>query len=383
MKLAISMIAIAAFGSATWAQQDAPPPPMTPAEVQKKAVSTEQAGKVTDGSLIGSLDLATPENPAFFALGLSPENIDRPSSWRSLVTSFRNGLDSKGRPKQGIAIEFSPFRLNAQTVKNLETYKNDNGTRIRQNITISIGSSEGASENDLSQRIAVGFRTLLIDEGDPVRNANQDLLIRTLQKQKFPVPDMNAPAEDYDKLIKPILESVAKGIRPMLEDKPKWSIAFAPVFMTPDRTKSSLKSDGFGAWTSFSKGVGASKKETELGEGKFSTGWNQQMILHARVRTDERVANPDGGTGTVKQNTSLVGLRYRAGDNKLKVSLEGCLCNTKLAGKKADNGSLLAVVVEPHLGPDLWATLSVTRDTRAASKTPGLKFSVRHSFNGF
>src|SRR5438445_9970509 len=57
------------------------------------------------------LDLSVPKSPAFTALGVTPENLIRPTTPKQLATSLLSGADPRGNIQTGLALETAPYLL--------------------------------------------------------------------------------------------------------------------------------------------------------------------------------------------------------------------------------------------------------------------------------
>jgi len=55
------------------------------------------------------VDLSVPDSPAFTVLGLTPEEVARPTTARKLATSLLNGVDRNGVLQTGVAIDTVPY----------------------------------------------------------------------------------------------------------------------------------------------------------------------------------------------------------------------------------------------------------------------------------
>ncbi len=112
----------------------------------------------------GNLNFAVPTSPAFMILGVTPDNILRPSSVRDIAVSTGSYYLSNGMtiPKN-LAVEICPSALNIK--ENLEDYQKYWGWYAS---SLSIGTK---SNPDGSDAASVGLKFKLIDNGDLRRNS--------------------------------------------------------------------------------------------------------------------------------------------------------------------------------------------------------------------
>ena len=124
------------------------------------------------------VDLSVPESPAFTALGLTPQEVIRPSSPRALATELLNGVDANGNPQNGLALDMSPFLLIRGDGFSLQDYQKDtfNVNRLLARTQLSIATAKGASDDDEAIRASLGLRLTPWDLGDP--RMNEDLYQR-------------------------------------------------------------------------------------------------------------------------------------------------------------------------------------------------------------
>ena len=93
-----------------------------------------------------STDLAVPDSPAFTVLGISPQNVTRPTSPKDLAASLLNGLDQNGNFQTGIALDTAPFLLIAGSKLTIADYAQHYVTRLFSRIETSLGTTRGTSE---------------------------------------------------------------------------------------------------------------------------------------------------------------------------------------------------------------------------------------------
>ena len=119
--------------------------------------------------------LKTPHSPAFMALGLSPSEIERPTSPTGLATSLANGLSGDGRIGLGedIAIAFNPYWLVPRTAVSFEDLVAQPSKTFYRDLSFSLANAVKGAETDGgidTSSVAVGLSTTLWP-GKPSREA--------------------------------------------------------------------------------------------------------------------------------------------------------------------------------------------------------------------
>ena len=307
----------------------------------RQADATPPQADATKPVGFSTLDFAVPESPAFIVLGVSPENVVRPTSPRAFATSLLNGLDQEGNLQNGVALEAVPYTLARGTEFTLAEYRADKFKRFLANTSLSLGTIKGAGTNDDAARLGVGIHTILYNQGDS-RMDNQ--LIADFKKILESQPNPDQDLDLFDQQIAGKLKKVRDAARKRSESKPIWTLAFAPSWISPDGKYGNLKSNGMGLWTSFSTGIGG----------------DSQLIAHVRYRTNEEVADPDNAGMFLGQDTSLAGLRLRTGGQDFRFSFETSYINRKRDGSRTDDSLAFGVGLEPRISEGLWLNISFT-----------------------
>ena len=112
------------------------------------------------------IDLAVPDTPAFAILGLSPDNIVRPTTPKELALGLLNGSDRNGTLQTGIAIDTVPYLLFTGDALSLAAYRDSIPTRLLANTQLSLATAK-ASDDSEAVRLAVGLRVTPWNLGDP------------------------------------------------------------------------------------------------------------------------------------------------------------------------------------------------------------------------
>jgi hypothetical protein len=210
------------------------------------ATATAQPSPSTFNVRDATVDLAVPESPAFAALGVSPQEVSRPTSARELATSLLNGVDLQGNFQTGVAIDTAPYLLAAgKNVRLVEDYQQSYGTRFLSRWQASFATTRG-TDSDSAVRAALGFRFTLFDRGDPRMDgallrcltANADAVLKSLP----PVPPgTEADAVDAENARRE--ELVRDAGKPCREaaarrrwNRSAWIAGVAPTWTSPDGT---------------------------------------------------------------------------------------------------------------------------------------------------
>lgn len=161
-------IAIVLFASArAHAEPDAQvgEPSAAPVEAQHAAAELSEFDQ-----------LRTPDSPAFVILGVSPTEIQRPTTPDGLVASL-GGFIVGGDltvPKN-FALEVAPYWLFGHPQVSFKTYRADAGRRPLRTFTVSVGTTQtdrkvadatGMETVHTDSDIGLGFRTMLYQHGE-------------------------------------------------------------------------------------------------------------------------------------------------------------------------------------------------------------------------
>jgi hypothetical protein len=114
---------------------------------------------------------AVPESPAFTFLSASPATIARPTSVRDFTAALIDGVDERGRVRQGFALEITPFYVIPGFRISREQYmrRGWNPQYILANTQLSLGTVRSGGDS-ADTDLAVGIRAMLHDGGDPWRD---------------------------------------------------------------------------------------------------------------------------------------------------------------------------------------------------------------------
>lgn len=308
-------------------------------------------------------DFLVPTSPAFYVLGITPDEVIRPDTPKSLALALINGIDSKGVLQNGFAIDFAPFRLSSSRKMSIDEYRNDYSKQMLQRLQISIASTKASEDDtDESMKLALGLRVALFDKADPrlskqldasIISTKQDELDKTqlkvnhigsdIEKKQERIEEKNKEIillDKQDEKVNPLkddlkrleheketlikqrieaedmLDKISDGEAEVLNDiwtkankefeKKAWNatnltIGIAPVFFSEEGYFRNLTNSGFAAYATYAYGFEGIKKLEDT----------SQLIIHARYRVDEEFANPLVEGDFIDQDTTLLGAQFR------------------------------------------------------------------------
>ena len=111
-------------------------------------------------------DFLVPSSPAFAVLGISPENVVRPTQPKAFGAALLNGVDPSGTLQTGIAIEGSLLSLFSSRKISLTDYRKNARKRWLARSQISFATTQASSDDDEALRMALGLRVVILDKGD-------------------------------------------------------------------------------------------------------------------------------------------------------------------------------------------------------------------------
>lgn len=334
-----------------------------------------------------NIDLSVPESPAFTVLGVTPSSVVRPGTPRELATSLLNGLDQNGNFQTGLAIDTAPFLLfNGQNVT-LQDYNDYYMTRLLSRTQFSFASTKGASQADTSTRLALGLNMTLLDKGDarvyhPKRGAEGDVLTCFAASIKPPPPPSSAnPSQAEIDQINASTKALNDKQADICRDKARkanwnrtsWVIAYAPSWVSKNGQNSNFRWNGGAFWTSFAYGF----------EGFPSLAKIGQLILNARYRTREQVADPANAGKFLTQNTTFFGGRLRAGNPSFSFNIEDSYIRNSPIGGKPTSFNRFGIGAEARISDNLYFVISggSNMGDNSGNKKGFMMSSFKYGFN--
>jgi hypothetical protein len=359
-----------------------------------KPVVLEEKDKAENQTLpFANVDLAVPESPAFTVLGLTPDTVVRPGSPRKFATALLSGIDRNGNFQSGTAIDTVPYLLLAGNQLTLSQYQSSYKLRLAARTQFSFATTKGASEEDKSVRLSMGFRMTLWDKGDP--RSDQELLDCFDRAGRAYLEDVKPPKilpADQLVIVKPnvteqekmdSLKQWAAYEAKKVEANPKrleasekcraearkknwnkssWIVAYAPSWISPTGETTNFKWNGGGFWTSVAYGF----------EGFPGLQEHSQIIFHGRYRSNEQVPDPANKGSFIGQDSLFLGTRMRVGNENTTGSFEGVFVRSRPEGKIFDNSARYSVGLERRIAENLWFALAFGGETgRADGRNKG------------
>ncbi|MDQ4121419.1 MAG: hypothetical protein M3209_08230 [Acidobacteriota bacterium] len=348
---------------------------------QPTVPQTNNLDKDKNSIKVASVDLSVPESPAFTVLGLTPQTVTRPASPREFATSLLNGIDQNGNFQSGIALDTAPYLALAGSTVSLNEYRRNATTRFLTRFQTSFATTKGASEDDKSIRLSLGFHSTLFDRGDP--RLDDELLSCFDRVTKVgpegpngepilpPTPLGPNPTDEerrvyeeaqrkYDEANEAVgaentrrQEECRKESRKRNWNRSSWIIAGAPSWISTTGRTSNFRWNGGGIWSSLAYGF----------ERIPALEKTSQLIFHARYRNKEMVPNPEESGKFLKQDSLFFGSRMRIGTDTSTVSFEGVFARTRPEGKRFDNSGRFSFGLERRVAEDMWFNISLGGET--------------------
>lgn len=306
-----------------------------------------------------NLDLAVPETPAFYALGLTPESVSRPASPRELAVDLLNGLDQNGNFQTGIALATVPYLLFAGDRLTINEYRMDEGfswIRLAARTQLSVATTKGTDSEDKAARAALGIRVVPYDLGDPRQHRDLDACFTDIELP--PLKEGETFQEREKRFVdefKAHLQRQAQACREKDEKRywnaSAWELGAAPTWIQKEGTRGQTTWGGATFWTSFAYGFESFPTLRET----------SQLILGFRYELDKQAPNLQNSGSYVQQDTALLGARLRIGKPNLHVSFEGSYLRIDPKGASTQDAYRFSLAPEFKLPmlDNLWFHVSV------------------------
>lgn len=343
-----------------------PPPTLLPDQTIKRA----------------NVDLAVPESPAFTVLGLTPQTVVRPASPREFATSLLNGFDKDGNFQSGIALDTVPFLLFAGNNLTINEYRRPGNylTRLLARTQLSFAAVKGATDDDPSVRMSLGLQATLYDKGDPRLDRELDncfaaAILPTFLA--FPPINPTSPQAVRDaevgrrtQILQGLAEPCREASRKRNWNRSSWIVAAAPSWISTTGASKDFRWNGGGFWTSFAYGF----------EGVHALQDTSQLILHARYRNKESVADPENEGSFFEQNSAAFGARMRIGNPDFNGNFEGVYNSNRPRGQNRDNSYSLSFAAERKLSDNLFLVFSLGKEGGHRNEDQNKAAVIRSSF---
>jgi hypothetical protein len=110
---------------------------------------------------------AVPESPAQAYLGSSSGTVLRPTNPRALASALINAIDTAGKVKQGLSVDFTPWTLIPGFKADLNSYQANSSIYLISNTQISLATAKTSGDTATTE-FSAGLRLLFFDYGDPM-----------------------------------------------------------------------------------------------------------------------------------------------------------------------------------------------------------------------
>ncbi len=320
------------------------------------------------------LDFAVPDQPAFKILGINPSDILRPSTVTDLSVVTSNFIKGKSIVlPQSFALEVAPILLAKSNSITLDEYEKK---KIWHSLRLSLGSQTISDDTTTNNKLALGARITLIDNGDQKsdRNFINEVIKLTAEKTELEnilkIEYLNSIGKsiyDYatDTVVARntemyILENLEKyqdllydkRLKKLKEDyknenwnKQKLDIAVAILNESPDSLAKNIKFNSFGLWGTYALPV---KKW-----GQILIGFNYHYSSFDSLIVDL------GTTKSFSLNKLTIASRFYCGTNRIKGFIEG---QYYYQDSNSTNNALINLGAEINLMDGLWINLNAGYD---------------------
>jgi hypothetical protein len=312
-----------------------------------------------------SLDLAVPDSPALTILGLSPEKVARPGSPRELATTALNGVDRRGNPQSGLAVDFAPLFLFGGNGITWDDYRGGWGTRLLGRTQVSVATAKGSGEGDKAVRAAVGLRATLWDAGDP--RLDETLIACMDAIRVTPPKEALLNQEAVDAWIarataerRPLIEQCHKQFKDRRWNASSIAFGVAPEWHSPTGRWADFDAGGASAWGSVAIALSRNEQfESPAGttipvERPFG-----QIVVQGRYRADELVPNRQVRGTFFEKASAGIAARVMVGSADRAIVVEAELAREMPERGDSVSALNLSVGGQMKLTNDVWLSLAV------------------------
>ena len=375
----------------------------------------DEAKKLCDPAAgAANVNQPVPVSPAFSVLGVIADKALEPKTPDELAASLLNGVDPNGNFQTGIAIDTSPYMLWKGPTVTLNKYQNSYATRLLARTQLSIATTKGEDSDDESQRLAIGLilTPWADNKADPRLNKKWIECIqgniqeayakiatnlqrpRPLRPGEIEGPEHKQWKSDAKKILdevrterakaKALNDTVAQGTttcevnredaRKQAWEGSAWTIGLAPSWFSKSGDLDDLDSTGIAAWTSLSY----SFSDTGVA-GIENLG---KAIIHARYRTDEKIAIQNANGQFFDRDSFALSLRWQFGRPRLNFSLEGSLVGADNEGREDDTFYEFNAKAKYNIqDSNIWLTGAIGTTSEKDDGESTARFSLDWAFN--
>lgn len=344
-----------------------------------------------------TVDLAIPDTPGVSIVGLSSENVIRPTTPRKLGMAILQGRNENGTPKQGFALDFAPMKVLDPGMTKEEYRGSPFVARPLWNSQISLGVGQPLSDADKSTRIGLGLSTVLwrTEQSDPLRNPEHSkcvsaALFEDLPDKPEPVGTVTAPAATASAASAATPASAPTGGTPKGQEKKtaKKTLKECYALLAKDTWNSTALMVGFatskvsgrdpavlpdatpkGYWISYNYGF----------ENIASLQEILQVTASYRRLGEEIVTDPNEKTKFVSQDSTLVGIKIYGRTPVANLFIESSRKRATIVGREVERTNLFVLGAERKITDNVWLTVAMGTKRGGTATNPtyvstGLKF---------
>jgi hypothetical protein len=349
-----------------------------------------QIGEELKKVSVAMVDLSVPDSPAFAVLGLTPEEVSRPTTARKLATSLLNGVDRNGTLQTGVAIDGLPYLALAGHLLTLDDYRARSKYVVRflARTQVSAATAKAADVNDKAVRVGLGVRMTVFDRGDPrtdplldqcfderpglpsappfVEPAPLDAtatpaevagFVAAVDRAREAQRTFQASVASYVERVTAAVNACREAARKRNWNASKWIVAVAPTWTSSTGAGGDLGPSGTGIWTTIAYGF-------EQVPGLQNTA---QLLVHAKRRADE----PAPGAGDPKifeiRDSRLLGFQLRVGTVNSSIAFEGLDERIEPAAGPERTDRRFSLGYERRLVENLWLGIAVGNGKKPAA----------------
>lgn len=349
----------------------------SPAKLKIAAVAAQPAAAAKPSQTfvealneIGQVDLSVPDSPALAVLGISPSQIQRPGTVRELASSVVKSFDSNGKPKSGVAIDFSPLPLFAPgVIHGGQQYASNYLVQAFTRTTVSVATTDADSSG--STQLAWGVRMGVFDFGDPGLSYKE--LLSCVKEIKLPapkpLPNVDAPDPSESTKISDEIGACDPSKRLALWARPALYVGFGESRYSKSGRLTGTTPSVKAFWATYSQGW-----------DRGGDSVRALFLAHASRKLDDRVPDPSDSTAFLRQDSSALIGRLRLGKEKWHAFLDFGREHMSLGNSTTENIRYAGAGAEFKVLDDVWLQLGgVTergyKDGTSQNKvTTGLRF---------
>jgi len=343
-----------------------------------------------------SNDISVPDSPGLMIVGLGTDNVLRPTTPQQFGAALSKGLDDKGKPASGFALDFAPYKIFRESTTRQEYVNSRWLVRPLWNTQISAGVGKSDDSDDKTLKVGYGLSTVLwrLKESDPiVSDSLNDCLTKAFATpvaadREVPTvspppieaevgsaegvaasPAAAAPAEHQE-----TAEERAERIRRIREGFGSRAVSVAalkPCYkdfdekfrnataLTVGYATSEVSEDGeWGHRRKGASGVWATLSYAPVKYPGSLMKFKPEFLLQWRDLDHQRVEDPANAGTFVDQSSTLYGVVARLHGDRMNFVAEKNWLRKKLPGVASDRSNKFGVGIEYEVMEGTWLVVS-------------------------